>query len=112
MAFKNNALGKGVNIDDCVVSLILYADDVVLIAETEIDLQTMLDVLGTWCKNNVPSINASKSTVVHFRNPSVSPSAFVFKVYDAVITYAKQYKYLGFGANRTFELLLNSKNCC
>ena len=71
----------------------LYADDVVLVAESETDLQSMLDVLGVWCKNNVLSINASESNIVHFRNPSVSCSVFSFNVNDEVISYAKQYKY-------------------
>lgn len=43
---KINALGKGVKLDEHVVPILLYADDVVLIAESETDLQEMLDSLG------------------------------------------------------------------
>ena len=69
---------KGVKIDDTVVSILLYADDVVLIAESEADLQAMLDTLGAWCKNNLLSINVAKSNIVHFRKPSVRRSDVVF----------------------------------
>ena len=38
------ALGKGVPFDNEKLSILLYADDVVLLAESESDLQIMLDV--------------------------------------------------------------------
>ena len=37
LALKINALGKGIKIDDESVSILLYADDVVLLAENETD---------------------------------------------------------------------------
>jgi hypothetical protein len=40
---------------------LLYADDVVLLAENEKDLQMMLDVLNFWCKNNALYVNVNKS---------------------------------------------------
>ena len=48
----------------------------------------LLIYVGVWCKNNVLSINGSKSNIVHFRNPSVSRSAYNFNVNDDVISYA------------------------
>ena len=33
--------------------MLLYADDIVLMANGVKDLQCMLDVLGDWCKNRV-----------------------------------------------------------
>ena len=40
--------GIGVNIDGENVAILLYADDVVLLAENEHDLQMLLDVLSNW----------------------------------------------------------------
>ena len=71
LAFTIDALGKGVKTGDYTVSILFYADEVVLKAESEPDFQSMLDIMGSWCKNNLLSINASKSNFVHFRNPSV-----------------------------------------
>ena len=68
LALKINALGKGIKIDDESISILLYADDVVLLAENETDLQCMLNVLSNWCNTNKLFINSSKSNIVHFRN--------------------------------------------
>jgi hypothetical protein len=41
--------------------IILNADDIVLIAEGETDLQLLLDVLGSWSDTNNKSDNEIKS---------------------------------------------------
>ena len=43
------SLGIGVNIGDEVVSVLPYADDLVLLAESETDLQILIDLLHEWC---------------------------------------------------------------
>ncbi len=72
------ALGKGVNINNELVSILMYADDIVLIAENEGDLQGMLDLLHHWCNINNMTVNCSKSNIVHFRQPSVCKTVFQF----------------------------------
>ena len=69
LALKIHALGKGIIIDDELESILLYADDVVLLAENEADLQAMHNVSGGWCKTNILFINASKSNIVHSTIP-------------------------------------------
>ncbi len=63
-------LNIGVNIDGEIVSLLLYADDVVFLAENENDLQTLLDTLNFWCINNDLVVNLEKSKIVNFRPQS------------------------------------------
>jgi hypothetical protein len=46
----------------------LYADDTVLIAENENDLQLLLDILNAWCKHKALNVNFEKTKIVHFRN--------------------------------------------
>ena len=58
-------MGKGVKLDDELVFILLYAGDVVLLAENEADLQARLNALDDWCNTNKLSINASKSNIVH-----------------------------------------------
>ena len=42
---------KGINIaNDEEVCMLMYADDIALVAETEEDLQDMLNVLSKWCR--------------------------------------------------------------
>ena len=43
-------LNLGVDVDGCNVSILLYADDIVLIALNENNLQCMLDYVKEWCK--------------------------------------------------------------
>ena len=109
LALKLNALGKGVKLDDEIVSILLYADDVVLLAENEADLQAMLNALGDWCYTNKLSINTTKSNIVHFRNPSVNKSNFVFKVNDVTVEYASNYKYLGLVLSEHLDNALTAK---
>ncbi len=40
-----------VKVDDLIVSILLYADDVILLAEHEKDPQKMLNVAAGWCWN-------------------------------------------------------------
>ena len=98
------------HLNDDTVSVLLYADDVVLIAETEANLQSMLDILGSWCKNNLISVNAAKSNIVHFRNPSEPQSDTVFTVNDENILYTMQYKYLGIVLSEHLDYAITAKN--
>ena len=47
------------------ISILLYADDIVLIAENEQNLQEMLNFMYNWWKLK---LNINKSNVIHFRN--------------------------------------------
>ena len=53
LALKVDALSKGEEIDDTRVSVLMYADDIVLMAESEADLQAILDTIGAWCNYNL-----------------------------------------------------------
>ena len=78
LAQRINDLQCGIKIDDIFVSILLYADDIALIAPDELKLQQMLDVVTSWCSEWKLHINASKTQIVHFRNPSVQRSNFIF----------------------------------
>ncbi len=47
-----NNLSVGVVMDSFTVGILAYADDVVLLAETENDLNLLLDCLNTWTQAN------------------------------------------------------------
>ncbi len=61
-------MNLGVKIGNKLVSILLYADDMVLVASREADLQIMLDKMYEWCKKWRLKVNKSKFQVVHFRN--------------------------------------------
>ena len=60
------------------IGILLYADDIVLIAENENDLQLRIDILNKWCKHKALNVNFEKTKIVHFRNPSVPPTNEIF----------------------------------
>ena len=61
-----NILKKGVDIHGDNVAALLYADDLVIIAESEKDLQDMLHKLNEWCIKWSMQINPGKSKAMHF----------------------------------------------
>ena len=46
-------LGFGIDVNGYNLSILLYADDIVLLSRNENDLQVMLDFVNDWCKNGV-----------------------------------------------------------
>ena len=62
-----NILKKGVDIHGDNVAALLYADDLVIIAESEKDLKDMLHKLNEWCIKWSMQINPGKSKAMHFR---------------------------------------------
>ena len=51
----------GVTIGNLHVCILLYADDIVLISESELNLQIMLDFVNSWCNKWQMKINNEKS---------------------------------------------------
>ncbi len=59
--------GCEIRLDDDYISM--FADDVVLLAESESDLQCLIDAVNEWCVNNQMSINVNKTKVMHVPKP-------------------------------------------
>jgi hypothetical protein len=90
-----NALNIGIDIDNEKLAILLYADDVVLLAENEKDLQKIMDVFNFWCTNNALYVNVNKFNIMHFRNPSVPRTDFNFTVNGNSMECVNRYQYLG-----------------
>jgi len=95
LASNINSLNKGINIHNEKVSLLMYADDLVLMAESGSDLQCMLDQLNTWCLTWNVKINEQKSKVMHCRSSSNPITKQVFHCGDKCLEMCSKYKYLG-----------------
>ena len=90
-----NNLDMGVCIGSRKLSILLYADDVVLVAETENDLQEMLNQVTDWGRKWRIKFNNSKSKIVHYRPKNIPMTPFDFVLSNAVIDKVCKYKYLG-----------------
>jgi hypothetical protein len=95
LATEIKSLNKGIEIGNTVISTLLYADDIVLIADSENDLQEMLNVLYRWSKKWLLDINYTKSNILHVRRKNKERSQFKFKIGEQFLSYKDVYKYLG-----------------
>ena len=79
-----------------VISHIIYADDVVLMARSEQELQRLLDALQAFCREVGLSVNNSKSVVMVFGSQGSSqlptPS---LTIANEVLQQVECFKYLG-----------------
>ncbi|XP_053380371.1 uncharacterized protein LOC128548876 [Mercenaria mercenaria] len=88
-------LNIGIEIGNEKISILLYADDVALLAESPEDLQNMLDTVNIWCNNNNMLVNCDKSNIVHFRPNKKAVTNFVFKMRTDSLKVVSKYTYLG-----------------
>ena len=88
-------LNCGIELNDLMLSILLYADDIVLIAPSEEALQKMLDFVSAWCRKWRMAVNNDKTKVIHFRKSSVPQTDYDFYLGPAPIEKVTSYKYLG-----------------
>ncbi len=97
-----NSLNLGIDIGGFRIS-ILYADGIVLLGESEQDLQKILDCEYNWNKKFKVKFNTRKSNIVHFRKPSQPRSSFKFVLGNTELNIVGQYKYLGIILNEFLD---------
>ena len=88
-------LNIGIKVNGKNICVFLYADDIVLLAENEKDLQTLLNTTHEWCSKWKLNINVEKSKIMHFRQHRKQQSNFQFKYGSTTLEYCPYYKYLG-----------------
>ena len=96
-------MGLGVSNGNNKVSILLYADDIAIVSENEINLQLMLNRLYEWCQSWFLTINTDKSQIVHFRKKRKKRSDFSFSVGPTQLKIVDQYKYLGITLNENLD---------
>lgn len=110
-------LPGGIIFRNVLIKLLMYADDLVLIAEDAQSLQRMIDKLSVYCQRWNLMVNLQKSKIIVFRNGARRPSSERWFYNDVAIEVVNEYKYLGviFNYNMSFnkhldEKLIASKN--
>ncbi len=87
--------GLGVQIDNNLISVLAYADDLVLVAESEADLQRLINILQNWCFKWRLCVNVDKTKVMHFRNKNKPVTDMIFSINGQSLERVDDYKYLG-----------------
>ncbi len=66
------ALNLGINVDNIIISILAFADDIVILAKNEKDFQDILSCVENWCNKWRLKINANKTNVMHFRGKNTT----------------------------------------
>lgn len=90
-----NNLNLGCTFEDNNLSMLMFADDIVLVSPSEDHLQQMLNCVANWCKKWRLSLNSGKTQIVHYRHHSKPRSLYQFKCGEMQLEYNDKYKYLG-----------------
>ena len=77
------------------INILAYADDIVLLATNETDLQFLLFIVEKWCSKWRLEVNLSKTNVMHVRGKRDKQSIFMFIFNKRLVSYCNSYKYLG-----------------
>ena len=86
----------GVHVNSIIVSIFCYADDIILLAPTEKELQALINILNCWTVKWRMKVNVQKSNIIHFRKKRQKQTTFNFKLGSFPLSKISEYKYLGF----------------
>ncbi len=64
LALEVKHLNRGLPVGQDKLSILLYADDIVLLVENEHDLQEKIDCLHAWCRKWRLCINTAKTNII------------------------------------------------
>ena len=93
LAREVKRLGLGVAAGGGRLSLLLYADDIVVLAESQEDLQKMMNAVHAFCRRWRLQVNMSKTKVVAFGSEGTSNLCVTWG--EDKIEEVDKYKYLG-----------------
>ena len=85
------------------INILLYADDIVCMAESEHDLQELLNIVENWCRKWRLEVNLMKTNIMHVRPIRRQQSKFMFLFNCRPVEYCKYYRYLGTTINEYLD---------
>ncbi len=97
-------LNMGIPFDNDKICILLYADDIVILAENQAQLQLLLNFTTTWCKNWKIKINIDKIKNVHYSKKSISRLNKSFFLVNLEIEIVDKYKYLGISLDEFLDI--------
>ena len=97
----------GVKLNNVSLSILLCADVMILTANSEEDLQRMLNRMFEWSRKWCLKVSILKTNVIHFKLSRAWKLSFNFKYGDDTVDTIPSYKYLGV----IFDKHLSFKSC-
>ena len=86
---------EGLDINIFKMFLLLYADDIVIFANSAEELQHSLDSLGDYCRKWKLKVNLKKTKVMVFRKGGILSNNLIFHYEGEPVEIVKSFKYLG-----------------
>ena len=81
---KNSGIGLELDIEDIagyiettLLNILLYADDIMMFAENEEDLQSSIYIVQVWCEKWRLEVYLSNTNILHIRSKRKSQSMFL-----------------------------------
>lgn len=108
LATEIKASGHGVKINGEDVPILLYADDIVICAETEESLQALLKIMENWCNQWRMSVNADKTKIMHCRRKTDDKTEYRFLFNNVELQLTEKYRYLGVTINENLDYTITS----
>ena len=94
----------GIETDEFSLSVLCYADDIVIITENEDNMQIVLDYIAVWCKKWRMKVNTKKTKVMHIRRKPCKSTQAIFNLDATESELVSKYKYLGFFFNEHMDM--------
>ena len=85
------------------INILLYADDIVCLAENEQDMQELLSIVENWCTRWRLEVNLTKTDIMHVRSSRKPQSNYTFLFNWRPVEYCRNYKYLGTTINEFLD---------
>ncbi len=86
---------EGIDIGMIKIFLLLYADDIAILASTKEQLQEGLNTLQTYCQKWKLTVNTNKTKIMIFRKGGRLPAALKFYYNNLEIEIVSKWSYLG-----------------
>ena len=94
--FLKDSEDVGVQLDYFLLTIIMFADDMVLFSKTRQGLQNALDALSKYCSLWGMSVNTSKTKCMAFKNGGKISKLDTWTYENAKLETVNKFKYLGF----------------
>ena len=102
-------MNKGVKYHNISITVLLYADDIIILADNENNMQDLLNGLHMWCKQWRMLINLEKTQIIHFRPKNQTESNYNFKVGQNSLNTVQNYRCLATVLNEFLDFKVTGK---
>jgi hypothetical protein len=104
--FRNAKL-RGIDVDHKTdIIMLMYADDLVILADSKVDLTRKIQALYNYCEKNELTVNVQKTKVMIFKKSGKNRISDVFSYDEEKLEVVHKYNYLGipFSSSALFHL--------